>query len=76
MNKRILGLIETIDVSTRAKRRLAVAYAIELLAHIRFAEEAAMERTPANLQNGDAYANAECSLEVLDGAICELADAY
>ena len=68
--------IDLIDVSTRQKRRNATSLAIGLLERIRFAEEASLERFPTNLQDGDAYANAEYSLEVLVDAIVNLSDAY
>ena len=64
------------DVSTRADRRKAASFAIDLLEHVRAAEERSISRFPMNLQNGDAFANAECSLEALFDAILCLGDAY
>ena len=68
--------IKLIDVSTRSKRKRAASFAIELLERVRSAEEANLARFPENFQDGEAYANAEYSLEVIEGAICELYDAY
>jgi hypothetical protein len=69
-------MIGSIDVSTRAKRRQATSFAIDLLEHIRAAEEANIDRFPVNFQDGYAYANAGDSLEVITDAIAELESAY
>ena len=68
--------LNAIDLSTRAKRRCAAALAIDFLERIRLAEEASLGRFPANLQDGDAYTNAEYSLEVITDAIVCFGDAY
>jgi hypothetical protein len=70
------SLLDSIDVSTRGKRRKAMLLAIELLEKIRHAEELYMERIPPNLQSGDAYATADESVDVLTDAIIGLLDAY
>ena len=57
------------DLSSRAKRRKAAALAARLLERIRDAEEAYMGRIPINLQNSEAYDNADCSIALLDEAI-------
>jgi hypothetical protein len=69
-------LIEPLDVSTRAKRRKAVAAAVELLEKILAAEEGYMERMPENLQSGEAYDAAGCSVDIIIDAISGLSDAY
>ena len=66
----------SIDVSTRSKRRRATSFVVDLLERVHSAEYANLDRFPLNLQNGDAFANAECSLEVIADAIVCLADAY
>ena len=65
-----------LDVSTRGKRRKAVAGIIELLKEIREAEEGYMTRMPENLQSGDAYAVADNSVDVIIEAVDLLSDAY
>jgi len=69
-------LIESVDVSTRGKRRKATAEAIGLLEKIRHAEEAYMERIPFNLRSGKHYAKADYSIDTLICAIIELLGAY
>ena len=69
-------LLNSFDVSSRSKRRRAAAFAIDLLDLIRAAEEAYMDRVPENLRAGDAFANAELSLDAIADAIAGLADAY
>jgi len=69
-------LIDSLDVSTRAKRRKALLLAVSLLEKIRTAEEGYLERIPFNLQSGDAYANAEYSVDLVTDAIITLVDAY
>lgn len=69
-------LINTVDVSTRDKRRKAVALVIDLLERIRFAEETNIERFPVNFQDGEAFGNAEQSLDIVTDAIVFLFDAY
>jgi len=68
--------IMSLDLSTRSKRRKATALAINLLEHIRIAEEASIDKFPCNLQNGDAFTNAEESLDIIIDAIAALGDAY
>ena len=69
-------LLLEFNVSSRANRRKAALFAIELLEHVRAAEEYSISRFPLNFQDGDAFANAECSIEVLSDAIACLGDAY
>ena len=71
-----VDVINSVDVSTRAKRKKAACLALALLEHIHAAEETVLENIPANLQSGDAYANAECSAEIILDAIMGLMDAY
>ena len=69
-------LLALFDVSTRSKRRKATAFIIALLERIRAAEEAYMHRVPQNLQDGEAFANAEISVDFIVDAIATLGDAY
>jgi len=66
----------TLDFSTRANRRKAVAVIIGILEKIRIAEESYMDRIPENFQCGDAYAAADYSVDSLIDAIVGLSDAY
>ena len=66
----------SLDITARPKRRRAVSLIITELSHIRGAEEAYMERIPLNLRDGDAYAAADYSVDLLTDAIISLMDAY
>ena len=68
--------LDSIDVSTRGKRRKAMELAVELLEKIRHAEERYMERIPLNLRSGDAYFSADYSVDAILDAIISLFDAY
>jgi len=70
------SIFRAVDISTRPKRRRAVSFIITELSEIRKEEEAYMERIPINLQEGDAYAAADYSVELLTDAISTLMDAY
>jgi len=70
------NLFNTLDLSSRSKRRKAAGLAIELLELIRLAEERSLSRFPLSLQDGEAFANAEYSLDVVIDAIVGLGDAY
>jgi len=70
------SLIESVDVSTRGKRRKAMVIVIGLLEKIRFAEEGYMERMPINLQGSNAYDVADESVATIIDAIASLSDAY
>jgi len=74
--KDMTTMVESIDVSTRAKRRKATSFAIAMLEQIRAAEETNIDRFPENLQCGYAFAKAGDSLEVISDAIADLEDAY
>jgi hypothetical protein len=70
------SFIDSVDVSTRSKRRKAMILVIELLKKIRHAEEQYMERIPLHLRSGAAYSAADYSAEsILDG-LHSLFDAY
>lgn len=73
---RTKNILLSIDISTRPKRRKTTALIIELLEHIRAAELTFMDSVPFNLQNAEAFANAEYSIEIIDEAIAGLSDAY
>jgi hypothetical protein len=68
--------LDSIDVSTRKKRRKAVVLAIELLKKIRYAEEQYMARVPRNLHSGGAYFASDDSIDAIAGALISLLDAY
>ena len=70
------SIFASVDISTRPKRRRAVSLIIDELSHIRNEENAYMERIPINLQESDAYADADYSVEQLNDAITTLMDAY
>ena len=74
MNRR--SLLDSIELSTRRRRRDAVKLAMDLVAGIHLAESGYMERIPANLQGGDAYQAAEQALDYLVEAIDALEAAY
>ena len=66
----------SIDVSTRSKRRKAIWLVIELLEKIRHAEERYIERIPLNLRAGNAYFEADYSVDTVVDAIIDLMKAY
>jgi hypothetical protein len=66
------SFINSIDVSTRGKRRKAMALVIELLEKIRHAEERYLERIPSNLRSGSAYFEADYSVNTIIDAIIAL----
>ena len=68
--------VASLDVSTRGKRRKAVALIIEMLGRVHAAEDAYLLRVPPNLQGSAACEAAGCSMEALGDAIGSLADAY
>jgi len=70
------SILDSIDVSTRRKRRKAVVFVIELLEKIRHAEERYMERIPLNLQSGNAYFEADYCVDAIIDAIIGLLNAY
>ena len=57
--------LDSVDVSTRGKRRKAMMFAIDLLEKIRHAEERYMERIPLNLRSGSAYFDANYSVNTI-----------
>jgi len=70
------AMLPSLDVSTRGKRRKAVALIVDMLGKIHDAEYDYMERMPQNLRSSPAYDAAEYSLDFLVEAINDLADAY
>ena len=70
------SLVDSVDVSTRGKRRKAVTAIIKMLDKIHYAEMAYMHRIPTNLQSGEAYEAAEYSADSIEDAINTLYDAY
>jgi len=65
-----------VDISTRPKRRRAVSLIITELSRIRYAEENYMEKIPFNMRDGDAYAAADYSVDMITDAIITLMDSY
>jgi len=78
MNKKnsMNSFLDSIDVSTRGKRRKAMVLVIKLLEKIRHAEERYMERIPLNLRAGHAYFEADYCVDTLIEAIINLLNAY
>ena len=70
------SFLDSIDVSTRGKRRKAMVLVIELLEKIRHAEERYMERIPLNLQSSNAYFEADYCVDAIIDAIIGLLNAY
>ena len=70
------SFLDSIDVSTRGKRRKAMVLVIELLEKIRHAEGRYMERIPLNLRSGNAYFEADYSVDTMLDAIIDLMRAY
>ena len=68
--------LDSIDVSTRRKRRKAVILAIELLKKIRYAEEQYVARFPHNLHSVGTYSAPNDSIDAITGALISLLDAY
>jgi len=64
------------NIDTRAKRRHQIHLIIIQLETIKDRENANLENIPDNLKAGQAYENAELSLDVLDQAIELLMEAY
>ena len=73
---RIKAFFDSIDVSTRGKRRKVVSLIVELLDNIQKAEQMYHDRFPHNLQAGDAYDLSEFSVDMVTEAIGSLNDAY
>ena len=74
--KTMQSILDSVDVSTRGKRRKAMVIVIELLEKIRHAEERYMERIPLNLRYGYAYFDADYSVDTIIDAIIELWRVY
>ena len=69
-------IVDSLDVSTRGKRRKAVKLVMAMLEKIRSAEESYLERIPLNLQSGEAYAVAEESVDTITDVILALWGIY
>jgi hypothetical protein len=66
-------------LSSKRKRRVAIKKMLLQLETIKDAQSAALENTPENLQNSEAYENAEESLALIEeavDAVSALAEAY
>jgi len=66
----------SLDVSSRGKRRKAVAIILALLERVCDAEKMYMERMPLNLQATEAYAIADDCVDTITEAIACLSDLY
>jgi uncharacterized protein with von Willebrand factor type A (vWA) domain len=71
-----MNTVETIDISTRPKRRNAIKSIRTLLTAILAAEDDYLRRMPENFLESDAANAAETSIECISDAICNLQDAY
>ena len=71
-----MSALDSVDISTRPKRRHAVSNIVAVLIRLCNAEIAYRDRIPDNLQDSDAYAAADESVELLTDAIDVLMDAY
>ena len=65
-----------LDISSRPKRRRAVSIIISQLSLIRDQEESYRDRIPDNFVDGDAFAAADDSIDLISDAILCLSDAY
>jgi len=70
------AILNSIDVSTRGKRRKAAALVVKLLGKIHDEEMRYLERIPENLRSCEACDDAENSVEMVSDAIAALMDAY
>jgi hypothetical protein len=70
------AFIDSIDLSTRKKRRQAASLAAHFLGLIHLQELEYQDRIPPNLQSGDAYAAADETIEMLLAAMDYLMSAY
>lgn len=68
--------LDSIDVSTRRKRRKAVFLVIELLKKIRSAEVQYMANVPCNLHSDGAFFSPDDRVDAITGALIHLLDAY
>jgi len=66
----------SLDISTRPKRRHAVALIVTELIQIRQKENNYVQHMPANLQGSEAAAAAEDSIDLLTDAINILLESY
>jgi hypothetical protein len=71
-----MSVLDSADFSTRPKRRRAVSHIVAVLIRLCNAEIAYRDRIPDNLQDSDAYAAADESVELLTDAIDALISAY
>ena len=76
MSKQTNAIINSIDVSTRRKRRQAAILAAAILKRIQFSEADYRDRIPDNLQNGDAYLAADEAVDAIDEAVCAVLGIY
>jgi hypothetical protein len=70
------SVIDSIDISTRPKRRKAVSMIIPFVSNIYQQEFEYLGRIPQNMRSGGAYAAADYSLDMLGEAMSFLIAAY
>jgi hypothetical protein len=71
-----LDILNSFDLSTRNKRRIAVSFVLRLLEKISIAEELNIVRIPIIFHNSDIYAASENSIDTIRDAVAYLIDAY
>ena len=69
-------LLDSIDVSTRRKRKAATHIALNLLQRVRHAEKEYLDRIPLHLHGSDAYTAAYYTVDILTEALVTLCDAF
>jgi len=71
-----MSVLDSIDLSTRPKRRHTVSHIVAVLIRLCNAEIAYRDRIPDSLQDSGAYVAADESIELLTDAIDALMSAY
>ena len=71
-----LVLIESLDISTRSRRKYVTLFISELLGRIGSAEAAELTKYPLDMLYTEGYMNAKSSLDAIDEAVGLLTDAY
>ena len=70
------AFLDSIDVSTRRKRKAATCLACDLLQRIRHAEKEYLDRIPLHLHGSDAYTAADYTVDILTEVLVTLCDAF
>ena len=69
-------LLQDLDLSSRPRRRRALAYIVDALETVRNEEERYMDRIHPNFKRSDARSNSLVTIAILDNAINILLDAF